>query len=58
MWGWFGHVRLVVFGWLYQIVGSSWSGLVRERYQKKNGLFSDIDHISSNTHPPPPKNDI
>ena len=25
---------------------------------KKNGLFSDIDHISFNTHPPPPKNDM
>ena len=24
----------------------------------KNGLFSDIDHISLNTHPPPPKDDI
>ena len=30
MWGWFGHVRLVLFGWLYQIVGSSWSSLVSE----------------------------
>ena len=25
---------------------------------KKNGLFHDIDQISFNTHPPPPKNDI
>ena len=25
---------------------------------KKPGLFSDIDHISFNTHPPPPKDDI
>ena len=25
---------------------------------KKNGLFSDINHISFNTHPPPPNNDI
>ena len=31
---------------------------LREGYQKKNGLFSDIDHISFNTHPPPPNNDI
>ena len=28
------------------------------RVPKKNRLFSDIDHISFNTHPPPPKNDI
>ena len=26
--------------------------------QKKPGLFIDIDHISLNTHPPPPKDDI
>ena len=26
--------------------------------KKKTGLFSDIDHISFNTHPPPPNNDI
>ena len=25
---------------------------------KKYGLFSDIDHISFNTHPPPPNDDI
>ena len=28
------------------------------RIPKKNGLFNDIDHISFNTHPPPPKNDM
>ena len=28
------------------------------RIKKKNGLFSDIDHISFNTHPPPPNDDI
>ena len=32
--------------------------MLREGYQKKPGLFSDIDHISFNTHPPPPNNDI
>ena len=26
--------------------------------KKKNGLFSDIDQISFDTHPPPPKDDI
>ena len=26
--------------------------------KKKNGLFSDINHISFNTHPPPPNDDI
>ena len=31
---------------------------LREGYKKKTGLFSDIDHISFNTHPPPPNNDI
>ena len=31
---------------------------VRDAVKKKTGLFSDIDHISFNTHPPPPKNDI
>ena len=25
---------------------------------KKNGLFSDIDQIAFDTHPPPPKDDI
>ena len=31
---------------------------LRDSVQKKTGLFSDIDHISFNTHPPPPNNDI
>ena len=29
------------------------NGILREDI-KKIGLFSDIDHISFNTHPPPP----
>ena len=33
-------------------------GKLREGLKKKTGLFSDIDQISFNTHPPPPKDDI
>ena len=31
---------------------------LRDDFQKKPGLFNDIDHISFNTYPPPPKDDI
>ena len=41
--------------WFCPIQYTNWP---REGVKKKNGLFSDIDHISFNTHPPPPKNDI
>ena len=47
------------------LYGPVWSGMVwygplgflREGL-KKNGLFSDIDQIPFDTHPPPPKDDI
>ena len=32
--------------------------VLKGRLQKKNGLFSDIDQISFDTHPPHPKDDI
>ena len=32
--------------------------VLRDDFKKKHGLFNDIDHISFNTYPPPPKDDI
>jgi len=31
---------------------------IREGLKKPNRLFSDVDKISFDTHPPPPKDDI
>ena len=42
--------------WIFFLVKLLLFGQLREGL--KNGLFSEIDQISFNTHPPPPKNDI
>ena len=44
----------VVFVWNSPVLAVN---LYKGRLQK-NGLFSDIDQISFNTHPTPPKDDI
>ena len=43
----FGKIHLKI-GW----------DLGKGRLKKKTGLFSDIDQITFDTHPPPPKYDI
>ena len=49
-------IQILVVCYKFLLYGTLFA-LLREGI-KKNGLFSDVDHISFNTHPPPTKDDI
>ena len=56
-------VGLVMLGWFCLVDCIRLSGLVGQAWlvrldSKAKQLFNDIEQLSFNTHPPPPKDDI